>query len=105
MTIEVTEDFDLSAHSDGVPLLLKFSASWCGPCQRLAPVLDAVAAERGFGLAEVDVDRFPGLSDRFAVRGVPTVLLVSKGEILGRMVGAGTTSSVRDFIERHLPGA
>ena len=72
-----------------VPLLIDFYADWCGPCRMMAPVLDELARERAGDVlvGKVDTDRHPFAARRFAVRGIPTLILFSGGREVGRRVG------------------
>ncbi|MCE2611554.1 thioredoxin [Flavobacteriaceae bacterium D16] len=71
------------------PVLVDFHALWCGPCKMLAPVLKEVKDELGekVKIIKIDVDQNQSLANRFQVRGVPTMILFKKGEIIWRQSG------------------
>lgn len=72
------------------PVLVDFFATWCGPCKRLAPVLDDVAQEMA-GKAEVykvDIDQSPDLAAAYRVSSVPTLILFEGGAIKNKTLGA-----------------
>ena len=77
------------AATTGDVMLLNFSASWCGPCRQMAPLVADITAA-GWAVRHVDVDREPDLVRRFAVTGVPCYVLVVKGHEVGRINGATT---------------
>ena len=72
-----------------VPILVDFSAAWCGPCRMIARVLDEIAQEQGdIGkIAKVDVDKTPNLTSRFGIRNIPTLLFFKGGEVKDKVVG------------------
>jgi len=71
------------------PVLVDFTASWCGPCKALAPVIDGIADEaRGaFKVVKVDIDEAPKTAARYNIRGVPTVVAFDAGAPVGQHVG------------------
>lgn len=89
---EVTDaDFEEEVLAErGRPVLVKFTADWCGPCRQLAPVLSALAAEEASRLkvVEIDVDRNPATLVRYGVLSTPTLLVFRDGEPVQQMVGA-----------------
>ncbi len=70
-------------------VLVDFYADWCGPCRMMAPILEAVAAERSdFKVAKVNVDESGELAARFGVMSIPTLVLLDGGDEIKRIVGA-----------------
>ncbi len=82
-------DFDKVIAGTQVPILVDFYADWCGPCKIIAPIVDEIAnAHAGkIVVLKVDSDRNPYLSQRFDVRGIPTLLVFKNGKESGRQVG------------------
>ncbi|MET9435992.1 thioredoxin domain-containing protein [Streptomyces sp. NPDC006551] len=83
-------DFDTEVLGAGLPVLVKFTADWCGPCRQLAPVLGAVAAEETdrLKIVTLDVDRNPGTALRYGVLSTPTLMVFRAGEPVKSLVGA-----------------
>jgi thioredoxin 1 len=72
-----------------VPVLVDFTATWCGPCKMMAPILEQVAGELGekVKIIKVDVDRNPQAAAHYQVQGVPTLILFKQGKTLWRQSG------------------
>lgn len=89
--------------SKGV-VLVDFWAEWCGPCRRLGPTVDALASEFDgrATVAKLNVDENPNVPGRFAVRGIPTLLLFKEGQLAETIVGLRAKEDIAQMIERHL---
>jgi thioredoxin 1 len=82
--------------------LLDFSATWCGTCKAITPVVDKLADE-GVGryrVGKLDIDDSPGVARQFGIRGVPTLIVFRNGKEAGRHVGA--SPNVRDALAKLL---
>ncbi len=95
--IELTDDtFDALASKTDLPLLVDFWAPWCGPCRSMAPQFERAARElKGQAvLAKVNSDDNPRLSQRFAIRSIPTLVRLTHGVEVGRQSGAVPASQI-----------
>lgn len=85
--------------ASGKPLVLDFSASWCGPCKRIAPLIDTLA-EKYEGQAivgKIDIEEEEDLAIRYGIKNVPTVLFIKDGTVADKQVG---TASLAVFEEK-----
>ena len=75
-------------HAD-MPVLVDFWASWCGPCQMLAPVIAEIAEEYAgkVKVGKVNVDEQPNLANRYGIASIPTVMLFKNGEVVSTSLG------------------
>jgi thioredoxin 1 len=86
------------------PVLLKFEADWCGPCQAMKPMIEDIAKDYDGRLtvATLDVDANSQTPYRFGVRGVPTVLLFKGGEVVGQKVGLPRKAELTALLDSKL---
>lgn len=76
----------------GKPLVLDFSASWCGPCKRIAPLIDSLAEkyEAQAIIGKIDIEEEEDLAMKYGIRNVPTVLFIKNGEVVDKQVGVAS---------------
>ncbi len=97
-------DFSEIAQQSSMPVLVDLWAVWCAPCRQVSPVLARLAHERAgqLKLVKVDVDQAPGLSQRFDVQAVPTLLVLRGGELVARQAGAAPANILGEWLDRAL---
>lgn len=104
-SVDATEaDFDEITAKSPVPVLVDLWAPWCGPCRVLSPAVQKMAGQFAGRLkvVKVNVDQAPGLSARFGVQGIPTLLLLDGGKVTDRQVGALPEAALARWVQSKL---
>jgi thioredoxin 1 len=86
------------------PVLVDFWAEWCAPCRMMAPAIDALADEyEGKAkIGKLNVDENTSISDKYQIRGIPTVLIFKNGEVAEQVVGVTSKENLSKLIDKHL---
>lgn len=101
MLVKITND-SLQEYDYGT-VVIDFGATWCGPCTRFAPVFAISCVEHAeYTHLTVDVDANPGLAKKFNIMSVPTVVITTDGNEVGRIGNPGTLVALKKFIYETL---
>lgn len=105
MEITLTQsNYDSEVLKSNIPVLVDFWASWCGPCQMLAPTIAELAEEYDgkIKVCKVNVDDESALAAQNAIVSIPTVIMFVNGKPVEKMVGAHAIDDYQDMIEKYI---
>ena len=97
--IKTTNFYERVLRSDA-PVLVDFYATWCGPCKRLAPTLEEVAAESpGIRVVKVNVDESPELAERYDIHSMPSLMVFKDGQVVARQNGVVSKARLKALLD------
>lgn len=92
-------NFEAEVLKSDVPVLVDFSATWCGPCKRQLPLLEKFAAENAsVKVVKIDIDDAPFVTAKLGIRSVPTLVLFRGGSLMGSKVGLTSFAEIQNFV-------
>ena len=100
MVKKISENEFEQVRKDDVAVI-DFSATWCGPCNMLAPVMEEVSEEFGSKAVfyNVDIDENPNLRDEFSIMNIPALVVLKNGKKAGQQIGFMPKEGIKKFIE------
>lgn len=105
MVTELTDsNFNSTVQGAKVPVLVDFSATWCGPCKALAPTIEKVAGEykTRMEVYKVDIEQAPQSSEAFEISSVPTCIFFKGGKEVERFTGNADLRTIKSYVDRVL---
>ena len=103
--LEVSDDnFEAEIINSETPSMVDFWAEWCGPCKKVGPVVEELAAEYEgkIKIAKMDVDSNRQTPAKFGIRNIPTLILFKGGEVVNTIVGAQPKTSIEEELKKLL---
>jgi thioredoxin 1 len=97
-------NFESAVLQSDKPVLVDFWAPWCAPCRMLAPTVEAVAQnfQGTASVVKLNVDDNPAVSQRYGIKGIPTLILFKNGKEEERVVGATSKEAISRMIDKHV---
>ncbi|ABW30399.1 thioredoxin [Acaryochloris marina] len=85
-------------------LVIDFTATWCGPCKQVSPMMDKLATDYDgrAKVTKVDVDKNKGIAKQFGIRSIPAVLVFKSGELVETLVGMSPYEKFTSAVDKHL---
>ncbi|MDD7350591.1 MAG: thioredoxin [Clostridia bacterium] len=100
VTTITKDNFDKEVLQAGVPVLVDFWASWCGPCRMLSPIVDEIAEQyTGLKVGKVNVDEQEELAIKFGIMSIPTLIVFKGGEVVAQSVGVKSKEAILDMLK------
>ena len=86
-----------------IPVLIDFHAEWCGPCKMMSPIIKDIKSEFGdpVRIVKIDIDKNPKLASKYKIRGVPTLMMYQKGELIWNKVGMASFTDIKTAFETN----
>lgn len=100
MKVTSLEDFESAVLKSKGPVLVDFSAAWCGPCRALAPIIHEIEADGGIKVIEVDIDKLREAAIKHRVMSVPTLMIFVNGKPVDMVLGFKPKEELEAWIDR-----
>lgn len=103
MALQITDaNYDQVVDTDKL-VVIDFWAEWCGPCQKISPIINELAEEYEgkVVIGKCDVEENTSITSKFSVRNIPTLLFIRNKEVVDKLVGAVPTDKIREKIEAN----
>ena len=98
------ENFDTEVLKSNKPTIVDFWAEWCGPCKMIGPILEELALEMDgkIEIVKVDVDNNRQTAMKYAIRSIPTLIIIKNGDVAAQHIGAASKAQLENFINQNI---
>lgn len=103
--LELTDaNFDEKVVQSSEPVLVDFTATWCGPCRMMAPTVDALATEYHgrVKVGKLDIDQNPMVTEKYGISSIPALLVFKNGEVIDRVIGVQSKEKLAGMLNDAL---
>ena len=99
-----SQNFEQEVLQSKIPVLVDFSADWCGPCKMMAPVIEELAGEYEgeMKIGKINVDQSPDIAQKYNVMSIPMFAFFKNGEVIETAVGALNKAKLQGMIDKVL---
>lgn len=99
--VSTQETFDNEVIKSQIPVMLVFSAEWCGPCKAIIPVLENISENKQseIKVAKLNIDKLPEIAGKYEIRTIPTICIIEKGEMKEKKIGG---EKLQEWLEEYL---
>ncbi|HAZ28591.1 MAG TPA: thioredoxin [Candidatus Magasanikbacteria bacterium] len=99
------QNFEQEVLQSAVPVFVDFWAPWCGPCQMMGPIVEALAGEYDSGkikIGKLNVDENQEIAGKYQIMSIPTFLIFKNGEKADQLVGGVSKEKMKEFIDKNI---
>jgi thioredoxin 1 len=98
------KNFETEVLKSTIPVLMDFTAAWCGPCKMIAPIIEELSVQYAGKLkvCKIDIDQAPQTATRYAIMSIPTMAIVKNGQVVDQLVGAVPKQNIVNIIQKHV---
>ena len=106
--MSVSHTTDQEFHKDvlesPIPVLMQFTAEWCGPCKMIGPILEELSQEleNKIKIVKVDVDKNGEIAVKYSIRSIPTLIIINAREVKAQHIGAASKAEIKEFINGNI---